>query len=91
MAGNPKSQREENDTKMKSAVPLWYWVIAALALLWTLLGCAFFAMEVFAQEAVMESMTEDQKAWARSIPGWICFVYGSAVSTGMAGSIGLFI
>ena len=73
----------------KSAVPVWYWFIAGVGLLWNLLGCAFFAMELFAQEAMMESMTEPQKAWARSIPGWIYFVYGLAVSTGVAGSVGL--
>ena len=75
----------------KSAVPLWYWVIAAVALLWNLMGCAIFAVELFAQEAAMESMTEEQKVWARSIPGWIYFVYGVAVSTGVAGTIGLFL
>ena len=74
-----------------SAVPRWYWVIAAVALLWNLMGCAFFAMELFAQEAFIESMTEPMKEWARSIPGWIYFVYGLAVSTGLAGSIGLFL
>ena len=89
MADNPKSQKNM-EQKTKSAVPLWYWLIAAVALLWNLLGCAFFGMEIFAQEAMMESMTEDQKEWARSIPGWIYFVYGLAVSTGVAGSIGLF-
>ena len=75
----------------KSAVPLWYWVVAAVALLWNLLGCAFFGMELFAQEAFMESMTEAQKEWVRSIPGWIYFIYGLAVATGVAGSIGLFL
>lgn len=75
----------------KSAVPVWYWVIAAVALLWNLMGCAFFAMEIFAQEALMESMTEAQKEWARSIPGWIYFFYGVAVSSGVVGSIGLFL
>ena len=77
--------------KTNSAVPRWYWVIAAAALLWNLLGCAVFATEIFAQEAVMQSMTEDQKQWARSIPAWIYFVYALAVSTGVAGSIGLFL
>jgi len=76
--------------KTKSAVPLWYWVIAAVALLWNLMGCAIFAIEMFAQEAAMESMTQAQKEWARSIPRWIYLVYGVAVSTGVAGSIGLF-
>ena len=73
----------------KSAVPVWYWVVAAVALLWNLLGCAFFGMELFAPEAMMESMTEPQRQWARSIPGWIYFAYGLAVTTGVAGSVGL--
>ena len=75
--------------KTKSQVPLWYWAIAVVALLWNLMGCAAFAMEIFAQEAMVESWTEEQKAWARSIPVWIFFVYGVAVTTGVAGSIGL--
>jgi hypothetical protein len=77
--------------KATSGIPFWYWVIAGLALLWNLLGCTFFAIELFAQEAMLESMTEQQQAWARSIPSWIYFVYGLAVSTGVAGSIGLFL
>jgi len=75
----------------KSSVPRWYWVIAAVALLWNLMGCAFFGMELFAQESAMESMTQAQKEWIRSIPSWIYFVYGVAVATGVAGSIGLFL
>ena len=74
-----------------SAVPIWYWVIAAVALLWNVLGCVSFGTHIFAQEATMESMTEDQKQWARSTPSWIYFVFGPAVSTGVAGSIGLFL
>ena len=73
----------------RPSIPLWYWVISAVALLWNLMGCAAFGMEMFAQEAMMESMTEDQQEWARSIPGWVYFVYGLAVTSGVAGSIGL--
>ncbi len=54
------------------------------------MGCAAFLMEVFAQEAMMESMTEAQKDWSRAIPRWIYFVYALAVTAGVAGSIGLF-
>ena len=73
----------------KSAVPVWYWLVAAVALLWNLLGCLFFAVEMFAQEAAIQSWSEPQKEWARSIPGWIYVVYGLAVTTGVAGSLGL--
>jgi hypothetical protein len=75
----------------KLPVPVWYWGIATIAVLWNLLGCAALAMELFAQEAMMESFTEAQKEWARSTPGWIYFVYGVAVLTGVAGSVGLFL
>ena len=75
----------------KPAIPFWYWVIAAVALLWNLLGCAIFATEMFAQEAAIASWTAEQKQWARSIPGWIYFVYGVAVTTGVLGSVGLFL
>lgn len=62
-----------------------------MALLWNLLGCFFLGIELFAQEQMMQAMTEPQKEWARSIPDWIYFVYGVAVLTGVAGSIGLFL
>jgi ABC-type xylose transport system permease subunit len=75
---------------IKPDVPFWYWVIATVALLWNLMGCAMFAVEVFALEAAMADWSEAQKAWARSIPSWIYFIYGVAVTTGVAGSIGLF-
>lgn len=65
-------------------------MIPVVALLWNMMGCTAFLAEVFAQEAMMESMTEEQKEWSRAIPTWIYFVYALAVTTGVAGSIGLF-
>ena len=73
------------------AVPGWYRVVAIVALLWNLMGCAAFAMEIFAPEMVLKTMTAEQQEWARSIPGWIYVVYGVAVFTGVAGSLGLII
>jgi hypothetical protein len=86
-----KEQESKNrmTTLTKPTVPRWYWIVAALALLRFLLGSVLFAVEVFAPEAAMASMTEPEKEWVRSIPGWIYFVYGLAVATGLAGSIGL--
>jgi len=60
-----------------------------VALLWNLMGCGFFGMELFAQEAAIEEWSEPQKEWARSTPAWIYVVYGLAVTAGVAGSAGL--
>ena len=76
-------------SETKSAVPTWYWVVAIVSLLWSLMGCAAFSMELFAQDAVMESMTEEQQKGTKSIPGWIYVVYAVAVTTGTGGSVGL--
>ncbi len=55
------------------------------------MGCVAFSMEIFAQEVMIKDWTDAQKEWAKSIPTWIYFEYAIAVSTGVAGSIGLFL
>jgi hypothetical protein len=72
-----------------SKVPMWFWVVAAVALLWNIMGGMVFLTDMFAQEAAMEGMTEEQKAWVRSTPSWIYFVFGVSVVTGLLGSVGL--
>ena len=71
------------------SVPKWFWVIAAVAFLWNMMGCMIFLSEVFAKEAMMESFSETQKEWSRSIPGWIYVIFAASVVTGVAGSISL--
>lgn len=75
----------------KVPVPLWFWGIAVVALLWNILGCVILLTEVFAQEAMMESMTDAQKEWSRSTPSWIYFVFAISVCSGVAGSICLLV
>jgi hypothetical protein len=71
----------------KTSVPAWFWIIAIVALLWNIMGGMIFLTEVFAQESMMETMTEPQKEWVRSTPTWIYIVFAIAVSTGLAGSV----
>ncbi len=73
--------------QQKLSVPAWFWGIAVVSLLWNILGCVIFLSEVFAHETMIESMTDQQKDWARSTPRWIYLVFAISVSTGVAGSI----
>ena len=66
-----------------------FWLVAAIALLWNLMGCMILLSEVFAKEAMMESFTEAQKEWSRSTPTWIYIVFAISVATGIAGSVSL--
>ena len=73
--------------EQKISLPTWFWVIAVVSLLWNIMGCVILFSDVFAQETMIESMTDEQKEWARSTPGWVNFVFAISVSTGVAGSI----
>ena len=73
--------------QQRVAVPAWFWGIAAISLLWNIIGCAIFLAEFFAQDAMIESMTNEQKQWARSTPSWIYFDFAISVCSGVAGSI----
>ena len=72
-----------------SPVPKWFRTVSVLAVLWNLIGCCMWCMEMFAQDVMTEGMTERQQEWVRSIPIWIYVVYGIAVLTGTLGSVGL--
>jgi hypothetical protein len=78
--------RQMNE-EQKIVVPTWFWVIAAVSLMWNILGCLIFSSEVFAQEAMIKSMTGEQKEWVRSTPRWVYVVFAISVSTGVAGSV----
>lgn len=73
--------------QQKLSVPAWFLGVAVVSLLWNILGCVIFLSEVFAHETMIESMTDQQKDWARSTPRWIYLVFAISVSTGVAGSI----
>ena len=73
--------------QQKVPAPAWFWLIAVVSLLWNIIGCVILLSDVFAKETMIESMTDTQKEWARSIPVWIYFVFAISVSTGIAGSV----
>ncbi|MDG1806958.1 MAG: hypothetical protein P8J91_13685 [Pirellulaceae bacterium] len=77
------------DAKSDLRVPLYFWVVGGVALLWNIMGCGIFFNEMFNQEAAMESFTEAQKEWVRTTPSWVYVIFGLSVATGLAACVGL--
>ena len=75
----------------QTAAPKFVVIVAIISLVWNLMGCGIFLTEVFAQESMIESMTEKQKDWVRSTPSWVYILFAISVSTGLAGSIFLWV
>ncbi|MFY2764242.1 hypothetical protein [Arenimonas sp. MALMAid1274] len=69
--------------------PKWYLPVAVLALLWNLLGCAAFAMDLMLTPDVVATLPADQQALYAARPAWALVGTGLAVVGGALGSLGL--
>lgn len=69
--------------------PTWYWIVAAVALLWALAGCAAYVTQVGMSPAdLAELPVAQQEIWAM-MPAWVTSAYALAVWIGLAGAVAL--
>lgn len=64
------------------AVPAWYWVVAALTLLWEGMGCAVYLMQTLTPAA-------EREAGYAAMASWQWGVFAIAVWSGLLGAVGL--
>jgi hypothetical protein len=79
-----------NDTEAQPAVatpPGWYWLIAIATLLFELVGCFFYLVEVKMSAADLTALPIDQAAMLAARPGWYYVAFASAVWVGLAGAV----
>ena len=65
-------------------VPLWYWIIAGLALLWEAFGCFMYISQMTTDPATLPL---DQRALWQAMPTWSVAAYAVAVWVGLIGAI----
>ena len=73
----------------REAVPGWFWAAAIAALLFEMLGCFFYLVEVRMSAADIAALPIDQRVLLEARPGWYYVAFALAVWVGLAGSIGL--
>lgn len=74
---------------MKNKSPLWFWVIAALSLLWNIMGLFSFFGHLFIAEFGWQELAENEIALYQEYSLWTHIVFAVAVFSGFIGSIGL--
>ena len=72
----------DNRTTMRA--PAWFGAAAIGALLWEILGCGLFVMQVITDPA---ALPRDQQAILVATPQWMNIAWGFAVVTGLAGAV----
>ena len=75
--------------KTETSVPIWFWIISTLALLWYLMDMSAFYMRVFMVDEVIKSMSENQQHLYQNMPKWVNIVFAAEVFSGVLGSVGL--
>jgi len=71
------------------STPTWFKVVAAVALLWNLLGCFAFFSDLRLSPEDLAKLPQAQQALYAARPGWAVAATGIAVFGGALGSIGL--
>ncbi len=69
--------------------PIWYWIVAGLALLWNIMGLVAFFMQVTMSEETLSAMPPADQVMYENIPTWATIAFAVAVIAGTIGSIGL--
>ena len=76
-------------TEANPPVPVWYWIVAILALLWGAAGCFAYVSQVTISPEDFARLPEaQQQIWA-SMPGWVTGAYAVAVWISLAGALAL--
>ncbi|MEO6969113.1 MAG: hypothetical protein ABI132_11765 [Rhodanobacteraceae bacterium] len=69
--------------------PVWYWIVAWLALLWMLIGVAAWFMDLTMDEASAAQLSDAQRQLYALRPQWLFIVYAIAIFSGLLGAIAL--
>lgn len=69
--------------------PLWFWIVAVLALLWNLQGSYAFHRELTLSPEALAALPLEQQQINAAMPSWVFAFFGVAVIAGVLGSLGL--
>ena len=69
--------------------PMWFLLVAALALLWNVLGLYSFYVHFTAGPEIIETWPQAQQQIAAAMPRWIFVPFAIATLGGVIGSLGL--
>ena len=69
--------------------PLWFWIVAVLAVLWNLVGLFMFYAELTLTPQAVAALPPEQQQIHAAMPSWVYVFFGIAVIAGTLGSLGL--
>lgn len=68
-------------------IPLWFPIVAILAMLWNLLGVRSFVAQMSMDDAMIANLPDRQREVLQAMPTWAIVAFGVAVICGAVGSM----
>ena len=68
-------------------LPIWFWIIAGVALVWNGLGVMAFVMQITMSPEALAAMPEAERALYETFPTWALIAFAAAVFGGAIGSL----
>ena len=76
-----------NDGKVK--VPVWYWIVSVVALLWNLMGAMAYLSQAYMSDEVKAALPAERVELMENMPAWATAAFAFAVWGGVLGCLGL--
>ena len=73
----------------KTKIPMWFWVVSILFLLWNIMGVFSFLAHTFISNEALAELPSNERELYGEYPLWTTIVFAIAVIAGMIGAIGL--
>lgn len=67
--------------------PVWFWIVAVVALLWNALGIMAYLMRAYLTDDAIAALPEEQQVYLQNQPAWYMGVFALAVFGGTLGSL----
>lgn len=74
---------------MSRSVPVSFWIVAVLGLLWNLYGVAMFWLNLTITPEAIAALSEAEREITRAMPRWIMLPFGVATLGGVAGMLAM--
>lgn len=71
----------------KTAVPVWFWVVAIVALIWNLLGAMAYIDQMSMTPEVLAALPDEQRVLYETVPAWATGAFAIAVFGGVLGCL----
>ena len=75
--------------KVVKKVPVWYWILGVVFLLWNIMGVSSFIMQATISKEALAAMPQAEQDLYTSYPSWTMALFAIAVFAGLLGAIGL--